>query len=182
MKKKILLGLSFILLFCMVGCDNLMNTPTKKVEEFLSKYHDTDSAVLNQLDYVLDSEYSLDNNQRDSYKTIMKRQYQNITYTIKDEVVDGDSATVIVEIEVYDYNKTIREADIYLLSNQEEFLDEERVVNVSKFMDYKLEQMKKTTERVKYTLDFSLVKKDKEWTLEDISEIDRQKIHGIYNY
>ena len=39
----------------------------------------------------------------------MKKQYQNLTYTIKDEEIDGDTAIVKVEIEVYDFNKAMNE-------------------------------------------------------------------------
>ena len=40
--------------------------------------------------------------------------------------------------------------------------------------------MKKMTDRVKYTIDFSLTKIENEWKLDDLLEIDRQKIHGLY--
>ncbi len=182
MKKKILSVLVLLSLFVLVGCDNLMNTPTKKVEEFLNKYQTTNSVVLNQLDYTLDSEYTLSDTQKEAYRTIMKRQYQNLTYTIKDETVDGDSAVVKAEIEVYDYNKAMKTSDSYLLANQSEFLTTEGTVDTAKFMDYKIEQMKKATDKVKYTIEFTLTKKDKEWKLDDVTEIDRQKIHGIYSY
>ena len=44
----------FTLLLLVVGCGNMMNTPTKKVEEFLSKYQTMDEKVLTQLDEVID--------------------------------------------------------------------------------------------------------------------------------
>ena len=49
-------------------------------------------------------------------------------------------------------------------------------------MDYKIKQMKNTNEKVKYTIEFDLTKSDNKWTLDDVDEITRQKIHGIYNY
>ena len=52
--------------------------------------------------------------------------------------------------------------------------------DTSKFWDYKLENMKKMTDRVKYTIDFSLTKIENEWKLDDLLETDRQKIHGLY--
>ena len=112
----------------------------------------------------------------------MKKQYKNLTYTIKDEEVDGNNATVKVEIEVYDFNKAMNESDSYLLQNQDEFMTEDNLVDNEKFMDYKINQMKNTNEKVKYTIDFTLTKKDNTWTLDNVSEITRQKIHGIYNY
>ena len=41
--------------------------------------------------------------------------------------------------------------------------------------------MKDTKDKVTYTITFTLTKKDDVWKLDDITDIDRQKIHGIYN-
>ena len=49
-------------------------------------------------------------------------------------------------------------------SNKEEFYKEgTTTTDTSKFWDYKLENMKKMTDRVKYTIDFSLTKIENEW-------------------
>lgn len=178
--KKILLF--FVVIIFMVGCNNLMNTPTKQAEEFLNKYQTMNSEVLDQLDYTLDNDYELTTNQRDSYKAVMKRQYKDLVYTIKDETVDGDTATVKVEIEVYDYSKAIAESDNYLLNNQDEFIKEDNTVDKEKFLDYKINAISNSSDRVKYTLDLTLTKKDDTWKMNDITEIDRQKLHGIYTY
>lgn len=178
--KKILLFLGAFIF--MVGCNNLMNTPTKKVEEFLNKYQTMDSEVMNQLNYTLDENYTLTENQKEDYKTVMKKQYKDLIYTIKEETVDGDTSTVKVEIEVYDYSKAIEIADNYLINNQNEFINEDGSVNSEKFMDYKIDEIEKQTDRVKYTLELTLTKQDDTWKMDDITEIDRQKIHGIYSY
>lgn len=178
--KKIIVFL--LTLFLFTGCDNVMNTPTKRVEEFLNKYQRMDEEVLTQLDDTLKEDLTLNDTQKDSYRDLMKNQYKNLVYTIKDETVDGDNATVTVEIEVYDYNKASKEADEYLVANQSEFLLEDGSVDNVKFMDYKINQMKDTNEKVKYTLELTLTKKDDKWVMDDITEMDRQKIHGIYNY
>lgn len=179
MKKILLLLLAF---FAVVGCDNVMNTPTKKVETFLSKYQTQDKAVMTQLDDTLTDDLTLNDTQKKDYKNIMKNQYQNLTYNIKDEKVNGDKAVVTVELEVYDYSKVMSKADEYLLSNQDEFFDDDDVVDNVKFMNYKIKQMQNAKEKVKYTLDFDLEKENGNWKLKDIDEKTRQKIHGIYNY
>jgi len=183
MKKLLIsiLSISLTLLF-LVGCDNVMNTPTKRVEEFLNDYQTNDNTVITQLNNTLTNEMSLTDIQKDDYRNIMKKQYQDLVYTIKDETVNGDKSIVKVEIEVYDYNKVIKEADSYMLLNQTEFLDENDEVDNNKFMDYKIARMKEVSERVKYTIEFTLTKIDNSWKLDDITEIDRQKIHGIYSY
>lgn len=178
--KKFLLVVAT--LFLLVGCESVMNNPTKRVETFLNKYQTMDSEVLDQLDDTLNKDNTLTNEQKADYKDLMKKQYQNLTYTIKDEEVDGDNAKVKVEIEVYDFNKAMTKADDYLLEHQDEFIGENDAIDNEKFMDYKIKQMKDTSEKVKYTIDFTLTKKDNKWQLDDVDEITRQKIHGIYNY
>lgn len=168
-------------LFLVVGCGNMMNTPTKKVEEFLSKYQTQDKDVLDQLDDVIKDAGTMIEDQKKDYRDLMKKQYQNLSYKIKDETEDGDNATVQVEIEVYDYGKAINKSETYLTTNREEFLDEEKKeIDSKKFLDYKIKQMKDVKDKVKYTINFTLTKIDDKWKLDDISDIDRQKLHGLY--
>lgn len=179
MKKFLLIIMT---LFLLVGCETVMNNPTKRVETFLNKYQTMDSEVLKQLDETLSNDVNLTESQKKDYKDLMKKQYQNLTYTIKDEEVNGDKATVKVEIEVYDFNKAMTKADDYLSENQDEFTDKNNNIDNEKFMDYKIKEMKNANDKVKYTIDFTLTKNNNKWQLDDIDEITRQKIHGIYNY
>ena len=82
--KKILLFISIIIL--LTGCGNLMNTPTKQVEELFSKYQSYDNDIKNELDTLLNKE-TLTDSQRNEYRDIIKNQYKNLTYTIKDEKI-----------------------------------------------------------------------------------------------
>ncbi|MDD6224264.1 MAG: hypothetical protein PUB18_04605 [bacterium] len=171
-----------IAIIFIAGCGNMMNTPTKKVEEFLSKYQTMDEKVLSQLDDVMKSAGTMTSDQKNKYRDLMKKQYQNLSYKIKDETEDGDTATVEVEIEVYDYATSITESETYLVTNRDEFVDKEtQIVNDEKYMDYKLEQLAKVKDKVTYTINFTLTKEDDKWKLDDITEIDRQKIHGLYS-
>ncbi len=219
--KKIILAISVFLLF--TGCADMMNTPTKRVEEFLGKYQTMDSEVLKQLDDIIEDEGVMTDKQKEDYRDLMKKQYQNLSYKIKDETVNGDTATVDVEIEVFDYSSSMKDAQSYLEEHKDEFLkdltealdgdkgnyeaddgivgqdddtdkettkdsdtdkkttDDDSIDN-EKFMDYKISKLKDVKDKVKYTLTFTLTKKDKKWVLDDISEIDRLKIHGLYEY
>lgn len=180
-RMKKLFGL--LLMFGMlVGCTSMMNTPVKKVEVFLNKYQMLDDDVVNQLDESLINEDKLTDSAREKYKDVMKKQYQNLVYSIKDETVDGDHASVEVEIEVIDFTKVMTDADEYLIANSDEFKDDNGAIDNDKFIDYKLDKMKDYKEKVKYTVKFTLTKVDKTWQLDEISEEVRQKIHGIYNY
>ena len=172
----------FALLLLVVGCGNMMNTPTKKVEEFLSKYQTMDEKVLTQLDEVIDSAGTMTKEQKEKYRDLMKNQYKNLSYKIKEETNDGDTSTVEVEIQVYDYATSISESETYLATNKDEFLDKDtKLVDEEKFMDYKLKQLSEVKDKVKYTINFTLNKVDGKWKLDDITEIDRQKLHGLYS-
>ncbi len=180
MKKLILVVFSLLLITC--GCDSMMNTPTKRVEEFLNKYQRLDSDVLTQLDEVIkNATYTFNDTQSTSYKELMKKQYKDLTYTIKEELIDGNNATVTVEIEVYDYNKAINDAETYYKNNPNEFKNSDGGIEEEKYMDYKIKKMEAVKDKIKYTLNLTLTKKDKKWVLNDISESDRQKLHGLYN-
>ena len=179
LKVMFVFGLAFLFL---TGCDNLMNTPTKKVELLLSKYQKKDEEVLKELGDILVTDSVLTTDQKDQYKKLMERQYSNLTYVIKNEAIDGKTAVVEVEIEVYDYNKAISESEDYLISHQEEFEDESGVVSTTKYNDYKLNSMNELSDRVKYTINFTLSKIDEEWIVDDLTDTERMKIHGLYAY
>ena len=38
------------------------------------------------------------------------------------------------------------------------------------------------TDRVEYTIDINLTKKDNEWTVNEFDKTTLEKIHGTYNY
>lgn len=180
MKKIIICILSILFLS---GCNEKMfNTPTKQVEMFFQNYQTLHEDVLKQLNNVVNEEENFNADQRLAYKELMKKHYQNLKYEIKDEKIDGDIAIVTVEIEVKDYSKSLKESDNYLESNKAEFYDEKGVYNEFLFTTYRIEQLEKVKDTVKFTLNLSLTKINDEWKLDDISNIDEQKINGVYYY
>ncbi len=183
--KKILCIMTLLCSFLLVGCNvgkKLTNTPTKQVEIFLNKYQTLDKDVLDDLDRAIANETDFSGEHRQDYREIMKKAYQKLAYQIKDQKEDGDKATVTAEIEVVNYGKVLSAANVHLQENPEEFYDENGEYDVKKFISYRLEQMKKNTEKVKYTIDFELTKKNDQWKVDDLSKIDEQKIQGIYQY
>lgn len=109
----------------------------------------------------------------------MKHQYQDLKYKIKDEKIDGDTATVTTEIEVYDYYKATADAEEYYNANQKEFYTD-GVLDNAKYVAYRIGKLKDAKDKVKYTIDFTLTKVDNNWVLNDIDDTTRQKIHGLY--
>lgn len=219
--KKLLITFSLILIL-VTGCGTKMGTPTAKVEEFLGKYQSMDSEVLTQLDSVIATDSAMSDNQKKEYKSLMEKQYQNLSYKIKSEEIDGDNASVDVEIEVYDYATSITKSKNYYNEHRDEFMEndtdnsqsneetkendketdesgeiiggvvedaadsigdavEDMLEKSEKFIDYKIKQLKDVTDKAKYDITFYLSKDENdEWILDDISDIDRQKLHGLY--
>lgn len=179
MKKIIALSILAIL---MCGCSftkDLDNTPTKKVEALLNRYQTLDNSVLDDLNDVVNGDLSFDEGQRETYKDIIKSNYQKMTYEIKNAEEDGEEAVVTAEIEVINYTTILTDIKNYLKEFPEEF-EENGKYSESKYNDYRLEQLKNAKEKVKYTVDFTLTKVDGQWIVDDLSNEIRDKINGIY--
>ena len=161
-------------LFVLSGCGNMNNTPTKKVEEFLGKYQTNDNEVMSDLDDVLLFDTDLTDDERNDYREFMKKHYQDMMYKIKDETIDGDTATVEAEITVRNYADAVNSANDYRLENASEFDDN------NTYASYRLDKIKKVTDTETYTIIFNLTKVDDEWTINPISADDESKINGLY--
>ena len=88
---------------------------------------------------------------------------------------------------LYDYEINNRQDVIDLLGehleeNQDQFYVDD-VLDVVKFVDYKLDQLFNYKNRITYTIVFNLEREntESEWVLKDLSEADLKKIHGIYS-
>lgn len=177
-KKVFLLIAAFALL---IGCTkDLSNTPTKKVEAMFTKYQTLDKDVLEDLDKVIKEDENFNTKQRDKYRKIMKKHYGDLVYSIKDETVNGDDAIVEVEIEVTNYADILKEAEKYRREHETEFYDEEEKYDVTKFIDYKLDKIEKAKEKIKYTLEVNVSKRNDKWTVDSLSNDDKAKIHGVF--
>lgn len=179
MKKYIYIA--FILLLCVCGCEmNLNNTPTKQAEIFLGKYQTLHKDVLDDLNRVIAEEELFNSSSREEYRGIMKKHYQDLEYEIKEEKIDGDNATVIVQIEVNDYTKLQDRINKALLDDPEIFNDENGNYDYDKYLQYRLNLMKNTKDRIQYTLELKFTKKDKKWVISALKDDDMDKINGIY--
>ncbi len=167
MKKK-LLFLAIPLLF-LVAC-TMANTPTSKVEELFTKYQTLDKDINTGISSILD-EQNISENQKTRYRKILENQYRNLTYQIKDEIIDGNTATVTVEIEVLDLKRTINDLVFDSSIYTKETYDEE-----------KLNRLEQAKDKVKYTLNLTVSKTDDddEWKLNALTNEDIKKIQGMY--
>lgn len=183
MKKYLIISVALLVVF-ITGCSltNIDNTPTKQVEKVLNNYKNQEETVTTQLDKIVSTDVTMNDIQKETYKTILKRQYSNMMYKVKDEVIDGNEATVTVQIEVTDFYKITTEADEYLLTNASQFNNAEGTYDNSLFIDYKLNKLDKATNKVTYTIDFKVAKVDDLWQVQPLSDSDIEKIHGLYAY
>lgn len=183
MRKYLIIVMALLVVF-ITGCSltNMDNTPTKQVEKVLNNYKNQDETVVTQLDKIVATDITMTDAQKETYKNILKKQYSNMMYKVKDEIIDGDNATVTVQIEVSDFYKVIIASDEYLLTNASQFNNAEGTYDNSLFIDYKLNKLDKATDKVTYTIDFSVLKLDDLWQVQPLSDADIEKVHGIYAY
>lgn len=173
--KKLIILISIIFL---TGCADIMNTPSSKVEEFLGKYQTMDTSIVKELDDTIE-EMNASDNYKKEYKNLLLKQYQNLSYKIKDEKIDNNTANVEVEIEVFDYYNTLENVNEDIDKNSDDFKDEKDKSRKEKIEEYKIKKLKATTNKAKYTIIFTLTKKDGKWTLDKVSDDDIKKIHGL---
>lgn len=181
MKKvyKLLLVVSICLV--LAGCGCMKKTAKGAVQDYLNQYKNLSGNVISSMDDVVNDE-NLTDSQKEKYRDILKRQYQDLKYEIVNEKYDGDNATVEVKITVYDLYKVQKDANNYLTSSGDEF-KENGVYSNDLFMNYKLDKMKKVTDTVEYNITFNVTKDDKgNYKVNDLSNSDLEKIHGVYNY
>lgn len=173
--KKVLYFLVAIVLLTGCSCTaNMGNTPTKKVEEYLNKYQTNDDDVVSDLDEVLTNDTTLTTDERNEYSDFMKTHYRDMQYEIKDETIDGDTATVDAEVTVRNYADAVNEANDYRLNNSDKFDDD------NTFASYRLGKMKEVTDTETYTITFHLTKENDEWKIDDLSDDDLRKLEGLY--
>jgi primase-polymerase (primpol)-like protein len=160
--KKIFLSL--LVLFSLVGCG--MDTPSKSVEQYLSGYNNLIEDILTDIETTVLSE-NINEDNKNLYRDILKRQYKDLKYEIKDEEIDGDTAVVTVQVEVMNYKSAI---DKYDKGDYE----------LAKYHDLVLNELEKTREMVTYTLEITLTKNNDDWVVDDLSIENRDKLLGIY--
>ena len=161
--KKILY--IFVLIILLTGC-NLSNTPTAKTEDLLTKYQSLDKSIkISSNDLIYKN--NLSEKYIQEYEKLIKKQYENLSYEVKEEVIDGDSATVTTEIEVLDYKDILTKYNIDM--------------NTDEYHDKLIKELKKVNKRITYTIDFTLTKNDKDkWELDELTNEQKDKLLGIF--
>ena len=177
MKKKSLF-ICLLILFLATAC-SMGNTPTDKVEALLKRYNSKADVVKTELGDYLNS-LDFDDDTRSKYEEIYLRQYSDLTYEIKEEVIDGDTAIVTAQIKVYDYYGAEENINNYISNNESQFYDDNNIYSASKALLYRIGELTKTNEKIEYTLEFSLTKVNDTWSVDTLTNEQLEKIHGTY--
>lgn len=162
MKKILIIILGIITL---TGC-SIANTPTSKVEELLGNYQRLDKNI--NIDYYnLANDSNINEDVKNEYNNLIKDQYQNLSYEIKEEEIDGNKATVNVSIEVKNYKEVIRKY------NKNEYQNNE-------YHNLIINDLKASKSKVNYTINFNLTKDNNDnWNIDELSNEAKEKLLGI---
>ena len=161
--KKILF--IFIISILISGC-MIANTPTSKVEAFLTRYQKLDGDINFALNRLIEDD-NISNDIREEYKKIIEKQYKNLSYEIKNEQIDGNTSIVTTQIKVYNYKEIL---DQY---NKENYTKKE-------YHNHILKSLKEQKNKINYTIEFKLNKsKDDNWGIIGLSTTEQEKLLGI---
>lgn len=164
MKKKIFLFLTAFIIF-LTGCE-LSNNPNSKVEELLGNYQRLDNTI--NITYTdLTDETNLTDEQKERYTKLIEDQYEDMSYEIKEEEIDGDTAIITTQIEVKNYKDVINK---YAINNYE----------TEEYHNLLLDDLENTKELVTYTIEFKVTKINDEWTINELDTEQKQKLLGMY--
>lgn len=176
--KKVIVLLAMLLI--VVGC-NLSNTPSSKVEIYLNSIKNIDEEVEMDIETKGSSE-NLSNDNKDLYKKVLRKQYEDLKYEIKEESINGDEALVTCKITVYDLHREEVNSINYMNEHTDEFNDSNGIFSNDLFNSYRLNQLNNTKERIDYDVTFYLDKKNGEWVLQNPDKETLEKINGFYDY
>ena len=161
MKKYLL----FVILIILVGC-SLSNNPTSRVEELLGKYQRGDKSIVINTDSMIMGVG--DDGLNNRYEKLIKRQYKNMSYEIKDEKIDGDTAVITTEIKVMDFKSVYQK---YINSNY----------NTNDIDKIIIDELEKVSDKITYTIDFNLTRdEDGVWIVDGLTTEQTNKLLGIY--
>lgn len=164
MKKKIIILLISII-GIISGCD-LNNTPTSKVEELLMNYQMLDNNISTSYTNLTNDE-TISDNLKLEYQDIIKKQFRNLSYEVKDEATDGNEATITVEITVLNYK------DIITKINKNNY-------SIEEYHKIVISKLKEAKEKITYTINFRVTKDNDEWKVKTLTEEETQKLLGNY--
>ena len=177
--KKILVIICALLLFTGCSCSMDDTSPEMAVDTFFEKYRAKDENIITQLTDTIENEDLMDD-EKENYKSLMEKQYDQFAYVIKDLDEEDEMATATVELTVLDYKSAVLKAENELQNNPEKFNDENGEFSEEKYTKYKIEEMANVTDTTTHTIELSLTKEAGMWKVNQLSDEDISKLHGLY--
>lgn len=178
MKKifKILLSIGLILL--MFGCSKIAS-PTKVVDEYLKDCFNNPLAFLVE-DFNLSELNETEKEMCEKINELLKKQ----TYTLDNEQIEDDSASVVVHFKVYDFTNIMQEAfksyiATAISSAYGDTLDQEYDKLFAQAMIDKMNEAEINSPSIDFDYTFQLNKVDGKWALEDVRN-DLDFVDGIF--
>ena len=139
----------FPLLIDMFSRENFISTYLRSNKPLDEVKREIDEIKINTIKNALENE-KLSENNKSIYKQVLKRQYQDLKYEIKDETIDGKNASVVVKITVYDLYKSNVNSEYYLNEHQDEFYTIDNTFDsdlYDKYKNYKPQDINPTSEK-----------------------------------
>lgn len=177
--KKIFAVLFAILLFTGCSCSLMDTKPEAAIDTFFEKYRNHDNNIITQLQDTLKNE-DMTSDQSEKYQKLMEKQYDQFAYVIKDIDEKKDEATAEVEVTVLNYRSAIIAVEEELKNTPEKFNDENGNFSVEKYVNYKIEKMNDVTDTTTHTIEMYLTKENGMWKVNQLSNDDISKLHGLY--
>lgn len=177
--KKILVIICALLLFTGCSCSMDDTSPEMAVDTFFEKYRAKDENIITQLTDTIENEDLMDD-EKENYKSLMEKQYDQFAYVIKDLDEEDEMATATVELTVLNYKSAVLKAENELQNNPEKFNDENGEFSEEKYTKYKIEEMANVTDTTTHTIELSLTKEAGMWKVNQLSDEDISKLHGLY--
>ena len=174
--KKFFLFL--ICIFFLTGCSK--QYAVTPVKEYLNKFRNHDVEVTSSLEELLRQEDLL-KEQALLYELIMKKQYVDLEYEIKEETYNGDHAVIQVLVTVYDFSHSKNEALLEKNDKIDLYILEDGSFDKDSYINLQLKYMKNEKKRISYTVSFFVNFIHDEWVLETPDHVVLQKIHGLYD-
>lgn len=165
----VIVALALVGIFVLTGVSS--KSPTDLTLEFMNKYKNASSEVMNQVKYPYNDDLS--DTQFNTYKDLIRSQYKSMTYRIDDETVGEVDAIIKVDFDVFDYASSYDKASSYLSLYGKD-------MSLEKQVNYKLKEMSNTKEKVTYSIEFKYYKLDGVWYMTDVTSADLSKLTGTF--
>ncbi len=185
--KKVcaIIGVAVVVILLVVGICLFVkgrvtaSSPKGMAEEYLEKYVKLDDSIVSNITYEFNDKLTAE--QEQFYTSVIKRQYEKLSYSVSDCVEEEKEANVTVMITVTDLKSAYDQADAYVESHRNKYEDKDGNFDTTKAVNYKLDQVEKASETISYSINIQFFKDDLgKWVMQNLSDADLKKLSGTF--